>query len=240
MKTFTQFIKLITEGLIKTHNILKYSNTLEMNLKGIGYDVNINVIDKYKYSVIVFNPKWFLTTDKIFDLFFKFNENMGYFPTNYKEFRNDRYNLFKFGEQDIKLNLNNISKIEFFFESKYELNNYTNTIVVPNIAYHLSPNKNDKRIKDYGLTPKSGNRKTFHPDRIYFFYNMNDYLNLLDQLKANDFSNSIKQKYNLYEINFTGDEIIHTDPNYSKGFFTYDNIHPNDVKTLMTNLWKQI
>lgn len=236
MKTYKEFINLIKEGLIKTYNILKHSNTLEMNLKSIGYDINLNIIDKYQYSILIFNPKWFLKNDEIFNLFFEFNENMGYFATSFKEYRNERYNIFKIKEKDIKENLNTISKIEIFFESKYELNNYTNILDIPDIAYHLSPVKNKKRIDNYGLVAKSHNRKSFHPDRIYFFYNLDNYHSLLNELKMNDIFNEKQQKYNLYEVNFNGNEIIHSDPNYSKGFYTYDNIHPNNIKIIMKNL----
>lgn len=43
-------------------------------------------------------------------------------------------------------------------------------------------------------------------------------------------------KYNLYEISLHKNIIIHTDLNYSDGFFTYDIIFPKNIKLIQTNL----
>ncbi|MCB1713459.1 MAG: hypothetical protein KDH96_13625, partial [Candidatus Riesia sp.] len=100
----------------------------------------------------------------------------------------------------------------------------------------LSPTDKKYKILKNGLYPKSYNRKTKHPDRIYFFYDMNDYKYLLKSLKLNDKINNLYRNYSLYKVKLTQENIIHSDPNFSKGFYTYDNISPMDIELIEDEL----
>jgi hypothetical protein len=231
MKSYSDFVKLITEGLIKTHNIIKYNTSLSIELNSIGINHNIEIIDKMVYLVKIFNPFVFSDED-VFELFMSFNNNLGYFPSWFRVFKQDKYIDFEWSENLFNKNIN-CDELWIRFEGKYEDGLYNNILDVPNVAYHLSPVNNRKRIEDGGLYPKSGYRKTYHPDRIYLFYNLEDCDKLLKQLKINDINS---KDYDLWEVKLSSDNVIHTDPNYSKGFFTYDNISPERMELIKKDL----
>ena len=235
INNYKEFIFNIKEGLIKTYNIEKYSSNLENELIMCGFDININIVSKYKYSIIINNIDW-LKNDA-YDLFFSLNNNLGYFPSYIKSYKNEISNGFVFSEKTLKSQLSlNIDKIEIFFESKYDDGLYKNDIDVPKKSYHLSPSKNRNRISEIGLYPKSGSRKTYHTDRIYLFYDKKNYILLYESLKTNDLYNNIIQQYDLYEIKLDDKNIIHTDPNYENGFYTYDNISVKNIKIIKKDL----
>jgi len=94
--------------------------------------------------------------------------------------------------------------------------------------------KNRQKILKIGLYPKSGNRKTYHSDRIYLFYNKDECGKILKELK---FSDKTITNYDFYEIELDNTNIIHSDPNYFNGFYTYDNISPKNIKILKSGLW---
>ena len=137
---------------------------------------------------------------------------------------------------DFKYLSNKFIEIMITFESKYESGAYRNNLKVPNIAYHLSIQLFKNNILENGLYPKSLNRKSKHPERIYMFYNKNKYLELLQSLKISDIFNNKDNKYMLLEIKLTDKNIIHTDPNYIDGFYTTDNISVKNIKILKENI----
>ena len=96
MKTYEQFLSLIKEGLITTHNIYNIYSSLEINLRGIGFDIELNILDKFRYEITINNPLSFLNED-MYELFFKNNENLGYYPINFKILReNNKQNTLNF------------------------------------------------------------------------------------------------------------------------------------------------
>lgn len=118
-------------------------------------------------------------------------------------------------------------------------------IEIPDNLYHLSPMKNTDSIKRYGLHPKSKNKNSTHPDRIYLFDNINNLDKLLDELKYNDKKKSIDGKYFLIKIDTNQiylkqklkDRIIlHTDSNYLQGYYSYDFFHPTVLEIIKQNL----
>ena len=168
-----------------------------------------------------------------YDFIISINNNLGYYPS-YVWVKNDLgWNSFKF---DMEYLSSKYKSIKIRFEAKYEDGLYKNDLEVPNKSYHLTDQRNKEKILEKGLCPKSNNRVSFHKDRIYMFYNENDYKQLLNNLKANDNKNNLSKQYMLLEISLKDEYIIHTDPNYNNGFFTYENIPPNNIKIIKEDL----
>lgn len=67
---------------------------------------------------------------------------------------------------------------------------------------------------------------------MYLFYEIDDYEDLLKNLIFNDRMIGIDREYDLYKIRMNDKMIIHSDPNYDRGFYTYDNISPADIKLI--------
>lgn len=232
---------LMREGLIRTFNIVKYDSLLRTNLSSVGYDVNIRVRDKFFYEVVIFNPSWFMESESIFKLFFTYNNNMGYLPVVYSTSRGGRVHFFKFTKdkkdridlESFKGTVSKATEVTVSFEANYDDGLYKNDLPVPEISYHASPSVNRDKILRDGLVPKSGHRKSYHTDRIYLFYDRSDFESLVRVMMGNDSFNLRKPRtYDLYEVHLSKDNIIHTDPNFTQGFYTYDNIHPNDVNLI--------
>lgn len=240
--TKNEYNELIKEGLIRTWNIYKYENNLRMELFNIGLKFDINIINKFTYEIEIYNIKW-LNNDNVLNQFLAININtLGYYPSFFFTIlKNGMRKSFKYDKKIFidNLKINNIDKIKIIFNSKYEDGYYTNDLTVPDILYHVSPTTNRNKILTNGLYPKTNKRKENHPERIYFAYKFDDCEKLIDNFKINDIiSNKIDMKYDLYEINSKGlNIIIHTDPNFfDKGCYTYDNISPNIIKLIKTNI----
>ena len=232
---YKDYIKSINEGLIKTYNIYKYHSSLDIQLNSVGIKSKIDIIDKFSYELEILNNKNINNkkNNDSYKYLISLNNNLGYYPS-YIWVENDfGTNSFKF---DMKYLNSKYKSLKIRFEAKYEDGLYKNDLVVPTKAYHLTDQRNKIKIEDIGLVPKSNNRVSFHQDRIYLFYNKNDYTTLLLSLRANDNKNNLIKQYVLFEVELNDRYIIHTDPNYNKGFFTYDNIPPNNIKTIKEKL----
>lgn len=229
---YKKYLNLVKEGLIITHNIQIYKNSLEIELKSIGVEFEIKIISKFIYDIDILNSD--KLSEEQLHFIININQNLlGYYPSYIWVELEDKMRGFPF---DIIYLSNKFSKIKVRFESKYDDKLYKNDIEIPDIAYHLSPTDKKYKILKNGLYPKSYNRKTKHPDRIYFFYDMNDYKYLLKSLKLNDKINNLYRNYSLYKVKLTQENIIHSDPNFSKGFYTYDNISPMDIELIEDEL----
>lgn len=226
---YNKYIKLIKEGLIRTHNIEKYYGSLDIELNSIGVISKINIISKFLYELEILNTTE-LTNEKLKHII-DINQNLlGYYPSYIWLQNKFGTNGFKF---DIKYMNNKYLNIKIRFESKYEDGAFKNDLKIPKISYHLSTTKNKDKILKNGLCPKSFNRKTNHPERIYLFDNLKNLNTLLKSLKLND---KTPTYYTLYEIDMNDNMIIHTDPNYENGFYTTDNISPYDIRIIQDNI----
>lgn len=232
---YEKFIKLIKEGLIMVHNIVQYKDNLSHKLSMYKIKHEIDIVDKLKFTIKVFYPSES-------DLQWIINDCVniyGYYPSYYymetdnKFKRDDKWQNFSYSKT--------IKTIKIVFEAKYTDSVYKNDIICPDILYHLTDvnnlisNKKNNILK-VGIYPKSYNRISSHPSRIYLFPDIGEYKNLLSQLKKSDSINNITKKYSLLEIKTNGNLILHTDPNYVLGYYTYDNIPPNKIKELYTDL----
>lgn len=224
-KTYIQSIK---EGLIFTHNIEKHYGSLEIELSSVGVKFNINIKSKFIYDLEILNLNEL--SNELLKYVIDINQNLlGYYPSYIWVSNKFGKNGFIFNDKYLS---NEFLNMKIRFESKYEDGLYKNDLDIPEYAYHLSPENKKEKILKNGLCPKSYNRKTKYPDRLYLFYDLNDYENLLKGLVFND---NIKGKitaYNLYKVKMNKNMIIHSDPNYDKGFYTYDNISPKNIELL--------
>jgi hypothetical protein len=233
MYTYKKYLSLIREGLIITHNIQLYKSSLEIELNSLNIEYNIDIISKYQFDLEILNSID-VKNDTLIHVVEWITHLFGYYPSYvWLENKLGKKNYFKYNEKYVS---NSYAKIKIRFEAKYNDKSYKNDIVVPNMAYHLTPQKNKENILRNGLIPKRKNRKSTHPDRIYFFYNLNNYNILLDSLKQSDYMNGDVFDYLLLEVKLSEDNIIHTNPNYINGVFTYDNINPKNIKILQENL----
>jgi len=229
---YKKYLHLIKEGLIRTFNIEKYINSLEEKLYSLKLNHKVDIENKFKFFITIYDAN--IVNNLVFNEILSITNNLGYFPsTILLTNKFGMKNQFKF---DIKYLSNEYKMIKITFEAKYEDGAYTNDLEIPPTAYHLTKQKFKEKILKNGLYPKSLNRKSKHIERIYMFYDIDNYLKLLKSLKVNDILNNKNDKYILLQIKLTDKNIIHSDPNYINGFYTTDNISVKNIKLLKKNL----
>lgn len=232
LSEYTKYLNLIKEGLIRTYNIEKYQGSLDIELNSIGVEYTLNILNKYIYDLELLNPNKF--DDSGLNYILNLNKNLlGYYPSYIWVTNEIGTNGFKYKEKYLN---NKYKKIKIRFEAKYEDGLYKNDLKIPEYAYHLSPITKKDKILNNGLFLKSFNRKITHPDRIYFFYDIYDYVKLLQMLKLNDANNNIQLNYILYKVKIPQDIIIHSDPNFIGGFYIYDSIPPKNLEIVKENI----
>jgi hypothetical protein len=202
IKIYTEFkSQNIVEGLIKTQ---PSSLSLKILLKRFP-ELNGNVEEDGE----IYLEGRFKTLDNYIPLI----NNLGYFISK----------ITLNGDEWITDFNNNSQPIVLFLEPKYDIK----IIPLPKVLYHATLNKNVKRILQYGLIPKSYNKLSKHPDRIYFSDNYELVLKFGNYLK----SENINEKIVILEINI--DELninLYKDLNLSEnGFYTMDNISPKNI-----------
>jgi hypothetical protein len=107
--------------------------------------------------------------------------------------------------------------IAFFLEPKYDLK-----VSVPEILYHASPIKFKDKISKIGFIPKTGNKKSNHPDRIYLTDNLNIAISFGENIKT-----ETKKGYCIYKIDGKCIDNLYSDINLREsGFYTLQNIDP--------------
>ena len=231
MKRYKEFIEELKEGLITTHDITVYNKVIMNYLDSLNFKSDLKVIDKLNFFLKIFNN----LNESNIEMVNNYIYNLGYFPSTYVvTLTNGMTNRFKY-LKDVKFN--NAQSVEINYEAKYTDGLYRNDIICPDKLYHLTYSDNWDSIIKRGIYPKSKKRLSIHPDRIYLFDNISDYKALLNNLKLSDSINSISKKYDLLEIDSSDNKfILHTNPNYRMGYFTYDNIHPKLITKIYSNL----
>ena len=229
---YKKYLTLIKEGLIRTYNIYSYETNLYIDFDSTGIQTNIKIYDKLRFDIEIINN--IELGKEQYDIIINTCNKIGYFPSHLTIINNSNMeNRFIF---DMKYLDNKYKKIIIRFEAKYSDGLYSNDIIIPEYLYHLTPENKVKKILEFGLVPKSNNRKTKYSERIYFFKEKNNYQDLLNKLKINDKINFKNSEYCLLEISTDEKTIYHTDPNYIDGVYTYDNIHPKNIKVIKNNL----
>ena len=107
--------------------------------------------------------------------------------------------------------------IAFILEAKYDLE-----VLIPDKLYHCSPLKYKDKILKIGLIPKSNNKISNHPDRIYLTDNID---------KSIKFGEYLGDEFCIYEIDGKCLSKLYSDVNLrNNGFYTLNNIQPKYIK----------
>ena len=142
---FNNYIKngsfILTEGLLKTYPLEKSARIIKNRFPYLS--VELEKDGELYISGNMIDLKNYLPL---------FN-NLGYFISSYT------IN----GTDWLKDYDDSTKPIAIFLEPKYDIE----IINIPNILYHASPSKFRDKISKIGFIPKTGNKLSKHPDRIY-------------------------------------------------------------------------
>jgi len=134
----------------------------------------------------------------------------------------------KFDYDDFVKNDLNKQLLSFQLEAKYdeELNIYNFKVL-----YHVSPSIHKDKILKIGLVPKSKEKISAHPERIYFADNEDDVSVLAFQFQKMKPDVPLSE----FEIDFEGVRRnnpsirLFDDPNFKDGIYTLSNISPRFI-----------
>ena len=119
----------------------------------------------------------------------------------------------------------------------FEKNKQTMEVKNKEFLYHLTPSNKVHKILKNGLCPKSGNKLSRHPERIYLFLQrVSDYTfsRFADDLwySVNKEKKKRDVQYSLLKIDTKkcrDDFKIYCDPDLKNAVWTYDNIPPEAI-----------
>lgn len=230
----------LNEGLILTHDIYESKDIIERHVSKLRFWYD-SKIDGTKIILNLTEGKF---TDKTYIEFCILLSNLGYYISIIKV--TNKHNKTKtikpndFKEYYLTNNyLTNIIEYNFIIEPKYDIKHKLKT----NILYHVTESKYVDKILKNGLMSKSKNTKTFHPERLYLVYNLEDaeqyiksknmyYLTNLNKTKQHNKSKFKEIEFVILKIELpeNNDMIFFDDPNFkSKGIYTYENISPKYI-----------
>jgi hypothetical protein len=133
------------------------------------------------------------------------------------------------GQEWIKEYDINIKPIAFIIEAKYDYE-----VEIPEILYHASPIKFKDKILKWGLTPKSGNKLSNHPERVYLTDSLEKAISFGEHLKEED-NEWYKVGFCIYSIEGRGLSKLYSDVNFRQGgYYTLNNIKPENIKLIET------
>jgi len=219
------------EGLIVTHPLEKtvqYLNNFYQNYENklSFFKKSTKDPERNKFVWMVDNP-----SKKFIDSIVVIINNFGWFPSHYSSLSTPtvtkKFNLDDFMEDSESDNVGTM----VFFEPKFD-NKELESGEIPNVVYHISPIQFKKKILEIGLIPKSKEKMTKHPDRIYLAKDKDSALLLLKN-KNFILGNNL---FSLYEIQLENlvkkkKVRVFTDVNFKDfGFYTMGNISPEYIK----------
>lgn len=240
-----EFKMLMNEGLLLTHPMDITITWLEDYLRKYNnvFIQQINLKNKFKitfYDIIPF--------DSLQNIYNYIVNLYGWFPSYsifyYINREKKDLTAHKMNNIDfifLKENWNNFNSLEITFEAKFDFEIEFNK---DDKIYHVSPLIYKEKILKMGLIPKTNSKLTYHPERIYFFNDINYTNFLISKLKDKNgekYKNIISKyfkyekvnEYVLYEIINLDKYKFYNDVNYNnKGVYTLENINPNDIKVM--------
>ena len=230
MLSFDSFIIKLNEGLIKTVELNKAISIIERSLVGVDIYHNIEKNDNSDIFSISFEDS---IKNNVVEGLFGIINNLGYFCSYCTYFKKIGGKNFPWVDiNDYSNKSKNCIKVQFFFESKFD-----KTLKhKPSILYHVCNEKNLDKIKKIGLIPKSKNKRTNHPERIYVALHLDNAKKMMDNFIFDDRINDVNNMYSILKIN-TSDEYydnikLFKDPNYIGGYYTYQNFRPKDIEVV--------
>jgi hypothetical protein len=218
--------RLLYEGLIYTHDI----DTTVDHLQRWSIINNKFIIKKTAKNTIQLDFGKQPTHTEISNLL-KWINNLGWFVSDYVV--NDGTNKPKkfVNESSFIQDIDKHTLLHLSLEAKYDLE--LNKYELENL-YHITPSKNDTKIENIGLVPRSLNKISYHPERIYLTTDKNNGWTLAHQFakKTEDFT--------LYKINTDGLRRHNNgirffkDPNLIGGLYTLSNIPSKFLNKIST------
>jgi hypothetical protein len=179
----------------------------------------------YNYDTDDYAIFFYFITNNIKETLISRSEIIGYFPSVFKiddstQTPKNKSSIDEYVEFIKKFNIpENYKEIYFQFESWLD-----NIVELPDELYHVFNIKSKEKILRYGLEPKSNNKISYHPDRIYFSSSIRGARSFINQLDKNqDYEIAVIDKSIIdkrYKL------LIRKDPNYDDGYYTCQNISP--------------
>lgn len=248
--SFEDFLIKIDEGLIKTYDVNKTTNYIEnqmSHLSNIDYSIEIKDNNTFEFGIFDFDKIDSSNVENFIDYILNTLTNlMGWFPAymrmeNWAGSKREQ----KFNREYLLQIKPNVKYVCIRFESKYdkEENN------IPKKLYHLSINEYTDDILKHGLLPKSKSKISSHDydGRIYVCSDYNWCKNLISKMdffynqekteilfNVNNKSKKYKKdtSWVIWEIDSekAGIKKLYKDPNYSHGYYIFNNIKPDCLK----------
>lgn len=146
----------LNEGLILSHPIDKSIKVIE----NAGYEVVIFKTEK-------FNNRFFIEVNELhtdITKLFKITDNLGWYCAEIRDKLNGKIDNIKYTRANLKNHFEKYDTVLILFEPKFDvaLNPYDFDYL-----YHFTKLIHLDRIKQYGLTPKTQNKNSIHPERVY-------------------------------------------------------------------------
>jgi hypothetical protein len=225
MLKYSDFVVMIKDGLITTHNLNKCDSIIDRTLSDlkIWYNVEFNYNDGL--FKVLFEET--LNENQLEYMFHIFN-NLGYYISYYKIY-NTKKMVKSFPWISVNLFLKeskNKDKCELFFDSKYD----EELKYKPDNLYHVTKIENLNKIKKNGLIPKYDKKGDWRLDRIYFSLNKKDVFKIKEQNEFRDkmYGNNFKYVVLEIDINNIGNLKLYKDPR-SSGVYTYNHFNPKSI-----------
>lgn len=231
--TYGRLINKLNEGLTLSSSIDKTINIISKNLPD-SIEFNIGEIPSSKSTIIIglemYESDYTQYKDKIDHVL----NVCGYYIGNIQQVKSG-------SDKIVFLEI----EPKFLYNCTKYIYDHTNSIL-----YHVTLGALYNKIKNNGLIPKSKNKKTIHPDRIYMIepgnYTINNFIQVANNLyKTNNgtFRKNVEKYVNDNKLNVVVLKInlnkqkefqyeIFKDPNHPNGLFVYGNIHPKCVDIL--------
>jgi hypothetical protein len=224
----------IYEGLIKTTPLSQSMDILNRQLQDypeldlvddpksgeiiIGFKPQYTDYKISKYSGQTYDPK----ISKLLQLL----NSLGYFPSIVKYELNNQLEQYskKYSPKEFRrlIDEDEPTYLIFVFEPKFDP-----TMTPPQYIYHITDVKFLDSIKSIGLKPKTLNKRSSHPERIYFSLSRDANNTLWKNMKYH----YGKENGILLTIDTTKlDNTFYNDPNFKDlGIYTYGNIPPSSI-----------
>lgn len=196
----------IIEGLIFTHDSQKSCDIINRRFT----EINSNV-EKDGEVYIEGNFKELSNYIPLFN-------NLGYFISN----------LTIDGTEWTKLYNDDTKPLALLLEPKFD----TKITTIPKELYHTTLLRNDVGIKKNGLIPRSNNKRSNHPDRIY----LTDSYKTAFEFGVYLSKNNDEQPFSIYKVNFDNETTLYRDINLvNSGYYILGNISPKVIEKIYTS-----